>query len=291
MVNSSGKYLSTRSRFGRLCVAHRNGVIIGPTHKEVSRTFGANDSANSEATLIPSVWNPRSMKWIPLIMGAKGEGGTDSDKSGGTGTDKPDDTDDDKSGGKDDKDEEKKFTQADVDKLIGREKSIATRGKVDPSELGFQSKKELEEFLEAKRKEDEDKKTEDQKALEDAKKAAKEEAEKSVLLPAQRMLMKADFKLGAVEAGIPKSMVEDAFLIAQSLESWKGVEIKDGAVTGLDEDFFAKFKEEKPHFFPEGSSDQGAGDIGAGAGGGKGKKPDLEESKLRSRYSGLGTKR
>jgi hypothetical protein len=200
-----------------------------------------------------------------MIQGAEGEGdpppddkgkgsGTDADKSGGTDTSKK--SDDGKS--------DKTFTQDEVNALIARETDKAKRGRLDPSELGFQSKKELEEFIEQQKTTLESQKSEQEKALEEAKKQAAKEATETVLSTANQRLLLAEFKLMCMKHEV--QYPDDAFEIAQKLELWKDVGIDDkGVVKGLDETFFDEFKKQKPYLFAKAT---GTRDIGAGASGG-----------------------
>lgn len=217
---------------------------------------------------------------LPVISGAEGDPAPDGgDPTGGgdpgTGGDpagtgpKPDDK-----GGK-------TFTQDEVNALLTREVSQKTRGKIDPSELGFKSKQELETFLaDAKEKADKEK-SEQERQLEEAKTEAVEEAKRSILAPAQRIMLKAEFKLLCAKHGVAHA--DDAFLSAQTLDEWKNIEVsEDGEVSGLDDAFFESFKEQKPFYF---TPEPGTGDIGAGAGGGSPEPSD--EAALARRYGAL----
>lgn len=182
--------------------------------------------------------------------------------------------------------EPKTLTQDQVNAIVARETAKASRGKLDPKELGFDSVKELKAFLDAQKEKAEKDKTEGEKEFEAKIKAAADEARNSVLLTANARLLKAEFILAAAKHDLIHA--EDGFLLAQGLDEWSGVEVKeDGNVTGFDDTFFETLKESKPFLFKaeEGASgDGGTGDAGAGARGGAG-NPN-REAELEKLYGG-----
>lgn len=225
--------------------------------------------------------------WFPVIQGGAEEDSDSDDTGDDTEDENSDDTGDDTSGG--DEGGDKTFTQDDVNKLIAKAVSKKTRGKLDPKELGFETAKELNEFLAAARAKQTDDQSEAERALEAAKKEAADTARKEVLSKADERLIYAEFKLQAADAGIRKDAVADAFLIAQRLGDDWAVEVNDddGEVTGIDEDLFVALKERKPYLFSsEEEDEEGAGDIGAGAGKNKGKKNSADA--LKAKYPALG---
>jgi hypothetical protein len=225
-------------------------------------------------------------RWMPLVAGGDGtdgdntpEGGTGSDNSGGTGTG-------DNSG------EGPKFTQEQLDAIVAREKNKAARGKIDPKEFGFDSQKDLKEFLEAAKEQQKQSQSDAEKAIEEAKKQAAEEAETKVLSKANARLVKEEFKIAALDHGV--KFMDDAYALAQTLEDWD-VEVDDeGVVTGLTKEFFEELKKQKPFLFQEGQGDNNDGsgnpakhrkDVGAGAGGSGG--PVNNEAELKENYPAL----
>lgn len=201
---------------------------------------------------------------------------SEQDNADATGGDKPDQ-------------EERTFTQADVNKLLAKEVDKAKRGKLDPKELGFDSRKDLETFVNSMKEKSEEEKTEAERKQEEAINAAKEEATKGVLDQSKRLVLKAEFKLMAQEAGIGSEAREDAFVLAQTLDEWKDVEVSDeGEVSGLDKDFFEELKKAKPFLFAaptdDDQDDAGPGNIGQRSSGGK-KKADDES--LKQKYPAL----
>lgn len=237
---------------------------------------------------------PWQGQWFPVIRGGgeedsdseNTEGGTeDDDTSGGT--------EDDTSGGSEK--DEKRFSQAELDAILARQVSKKTRGKLDPKELGFESAKELNEFVAAAKAKQGEEQTEADQALEAAKKEAADTARAEVLSKADERLIYAEFKLAASDAGIRRDAIGDAFVIAQRLgkEDWAVEVSDDGEVSGIDEDLFTTLKEKKPFLFAEDSEedeDEGAGNIGARAGG-KSKATANRADELRKKYPALsGTK-
>lgn len=223
-------------------------------------------------------------------------GGADDQSSEGTGSGDGDQGDEGSQdagatgGDEGSSDESKKFSQDDVNRLIAKEKSRALRGKIDPKEFGFDSQKELQEFVEQQKQKSEAQKTEDEKARQTAIDEAKETAKTEILDKSKQLMLRAEFKVSAREAGVPKDALEDAYLLAQTMEDWSDVEVTDdGAVSGLTADFFKDLKEAKPFLFPEQKTegDNGKpGDIGQRSGGGK-TGPGGSDDELVAKYPGL----
>lgn len=219
----------------------------------------------------------------PVIRG--GAEDSDSDAAGdSTEGDSSDDTDDDSSD--DSKDTGKTFTQDEVNAIAAKAASKAQRGKLDPSEFGFKSKAELDAYLKSAREKVDSDKSEQEKALDEARKAAETEARASVLSTANERFLKAEFLMQAVKNNV--EYAEDAFDLAKKLDEWKEVAISDdGEVTGIDEALFESLKESKPFLFKrEEEEDSGAGDAGAGTRSG-GQSDKGRTSQLREKYSGL----
>jgi F0F1-type ATP synthase membrane subunit b/b' len=220
------------------------------------------------------------------------QGDSGSGGGGGTGSDNPDDTPGGTGGGTSGGDQaagqgsDKTFTQDEVNALIARETAKAQRGKLDPSELGFQSGKELKDFLDAAKKSADEAKTDAERQLEEAKTNAAREAEQKVLSKANSRLVAAEFKVAAKDAGVVA--LDDALVLAQKMDIWQQVELEgddDVTVKGFDASFFEELKKAKPYLF---APDGGRGsDIGAGAGGGNAKVDKNSPEELRKRYSAL----
>jgi hypothetical protein len=227
-----------------------------------------------------------NVRWVPPIMGAQDDPPSDDE---GSGDSDPGDEDTDDTGDEKPDEEERTFTQKEVNKLLAKEVDKAKRGKLDPKELGFGNRKDLETFVNSMKEKSEEEKTEAERKQEEAINAAKEEATKGVLDKSKQLVLKAEFKLMAQEAGIGSEAREDAFLLAQTLDEWKSVEVSDeGEVEGLDKDFFEELKKAKPFLFAapaDDDDDSGPGNIGQRSSGGK-KKSD-EEATLRSKYPAL----
>lgn len=228
------------------------------------------------------VFSERTNTWHPIIRGGADDSGdsgdgTSSDNDDGTSADKDDDS----------KKGEAKFSQDQLDAIVTREAAKAKRGKLDPKEFGFDSAKELKDFLDATKKQAEENKDEETKALEEAIEEAQRLAKDQVLTKANSRLVKAEFLTAASDAGISKEARGDAFVIAQTLEIWKGVEVDDeGEVTGFDDSFFDELKEKKAYLFTEGETREDRNDdIGGGAGGGG--KGNADQAELAKKYPAL----
>lgn len=243
------------------------------------------DLAISRTTL-DWVFSERTQRWYPIIQG----GAPDEDSDSNTGDDTSVDNDDagsseedhsDDDGGDDDK----KVSSAEVAKIVARETAKAKRGLLSPKELGFDSAKEMKDWIESQRDKAESDKTEEEKAREKELADAKAAAEDEVLSKANARLTRAEFMVAAADHDV--EFRDDAFALAQSLDSWERVEVDDdGNVTGFDDEFFDELKEKKPFVFKQEAGASGAGDIGAGTAGasGNGSKADARKAELAQIY-------
>ena len=136
-----------------------------------------------------------------------GNGDDDSD-----GDDHDDDSDDD--GGKDN---EKKFTQADMTATAAKEKKQGRAAAF--REMGFKSEKEAKAQLEAFRKYQESQLTPEQKTAAQIQQANDDKSE------AEKRAEAAENKLAAIQAGVKKDAVDDAVAIAMmKVEDGKSLE-------------------------------------------------------------------
>lgn len=178
--------------------------------------------------------------------------GTDAGSSGGAAT-----TD---AGG------DKTLTQDQVNAIVAREVAKAQRGKLDPRELGFESGKELKEFLDKQKEAADQAKSESEKALEEAKQRATKDAEATILSKANERITKSEFVVKASAAGVTSPA--DAYVIAKTMPIWTQVELvengDDVEVKGFDDNFFEELKKEKPFLFATAGGQQGQ-DLGGGA--------------------------
>ena len=219
--------------------------------------------------------------------GENSDAGSGGEGEGGDGGDSSNDNDTNQNSTEGEGSDGKTFTQEEVNKLIAKEVSKASRGKLDPKELGFETGKELKEKLDEIGKKEEEAKTEADKALEEAIEEARKEATESVLTKANARVIKSEFKVLAHDAGIPTERLEDAFALAQIQENWKDVAVDDqDTVSGLDETFFEELKEAKPYLFATEEDEGGTGDAGAAARSNKGGKKDRKEE-LKQKFPAL----
>jgi hypothetical protein len=189
-----------------------------------------------------------------------GTGDPPPDQSGaGTGADKPD-------GGTDTGGGDKTLTQDEVNRIVAREVAKAQRGKLDPTELGFESGKDLREFLDKQKEAADQAKSEAEKSVEEARKEATKNAEATILTKANERITKSEFVVKASAAGVTSPA--DAYVIAKTMPIWTQVELvengDDVEVKGFDDDFFKEMKEAKPFLFASAGGQQGS-DSGAGA--------------------------
>lgn len=220
-----------------------------------------------------------------LDPASSGTGDPPPDTSGtGTGTDKPDGGTDDGGQGSD-----KTLSQDEVNRIVAREVAKAQRGKLDPTELGFESGKALKEFLDKQKEAADEARSESEKALEEAKKQATKDAEATVLTKANERITKSEFVVKASAAGVTSPA--DAYVIAKTMPIWTQVELveenDDVTVKGFDDDFFEEMKKEKPFLFATAGGQQGQ-DLGGGApNSDRGGKDRLSEDSLLKQYPAL----
>lgn len=231
------------------------------------------------------VWDPKQLRFWPIVRGGAGDpapGDPGADTGDSEGDEGPEEGKE--PGGTDtDKSEEKTLTQSEVNRIVAREISKATRGKVDPKELGFDSAKSLNEWVATAKKKTEEQKSEQEKEFEQRVKEAAETARGEVLSVANERLIKAEFKLSAVKHKV--QFVEDAYELAKNLDSWDVTVDEKGQVSGLTDEFFEELKEAKPYLWATGEGEGSPQDIGAGAGTSKG--PKDREAELKARYPAL----
>jgi hypothetical protein len=214
-----------------------------------------------------------------------GTGDPPPDSSGtGTGTTPPD------GGAAADAGGDKTLTQDQVNAIVAREVAKAQRGKLDPKELGFESGKELKDFLDKQKEAADAAKDQATKDLEAAKEQAMKNAEATVLTKANERITKSEFVVKAATAGVTSPA--DAYVIAKTMPIWTQVElVEDGddvKVNGFDDAFFEEMKKEKPFLFASAGGQPGGKDLGGGAGNSdKGGKDRLGEDSLLKNYPAL----
>lgn len=235
----------------------------------------------------PNITTSDGANW-PIIAGGADDGDAGNSGDGdGTSSGNDDGTSANNDEGK--TGNEKLFTQDQLNAIATAEANKARRGLVSPKDLGFESAKEMKDWVDSQKAKAEEDKSEDEKAREAAIEEAKRAAEESVLSKANERLRKAEFLSEAVNHQINREARDDAYLLAQTLEEWGNVDVNDeGVVTGFDDAFFDALKEAKPYLFAtaEGEGGNGLGDIGAGQrGGGDSDSAKLQD--LKNKYSAL----
>jgi hypothetical protein len=231
---------------------------------------------------------------LPWISGGDGsaEGDPNPDGGDGTGDGSSDGGNDSGAGSDADKDKEKDkstLTQDQVNAIVAREVAKAQRGKLDPKELGFESGKELKEFLDKQKEAQEASKDEATKELEAAKAQATKDAEATILSKANERITKAEFFVHANAAGV--SSPADAYVLAKTMDIWTQVELveegDDVKVSGFDDDFFKELKEQKPFLFGSATGQKGGADLGGGAANEDKSKDRFSEESLKEKYAAL----
>lgn len=191
----------------------------------------------------------------------------------------------------------KTFTQDELDRIVQERLSRATRGKMEPADFGFQTKAELEAALKVAKDADEAKKSEQDKAIEAARKEGRQEAETELIGRASARLVRSEFILQAKDRNIidPNS----AYLLAKAEERFKGVAVKDDdSVEGMDDTFWEDLLKGRDYLIKPvaGEGETGEkkppGNANAGTGtGGRKAPPDDRQEELKKRYPSLANRR
>lgn len=192
----------------------------------------------------------------------------------------------------------KTFTQDELDRIVQERLGRATRGKLEPSDFGFQTKAELEAALKVAKDADEAAKSEADKAIEAARKEGRKAAEDELMGKASARLVRSEFILQAKDRNIvdPNS----AYLLAKAEDRFTGVAVKDDdSVEGMDDTFWEDLLKGRDYLIKvEGSGEGGAdekkppGNANAGTGtGGRKTPPDDRQEELRKRYPSLANRR
>lgn len=145
----------------------------------------------------------------------EGDDQNNNEDDNSDGDDHDDDSDDE--GSKGNKDNEKKFTQAEMTATAAKEKKQGRAAAF--REMGFKSEKEAKAQLEAFRKYQESQLTPEQKTAEQIQQANDDKSE------AEKRAEAAENKLAAIQAGVKKDAVDDAVAIAMmKVEDGKSLE-------------------------------------------------------------------
>jgi hypothetical protein len=184
--------------------------------------------------LLSRLIDPTSRIYFDNDGGGGGAGGTDPG-DGGTGNNA--DTGGDGGGGTGD---EKRFSQADMDRVVGERAKRAGEAAIAKllQDLGVEKPEELKAKIEAQRKTEEEKKTELEK-LQDAQRKAEEKAAQSEIerdearTERDGILVRHAIELKAIELGFANA--RDAYELLLSDESLAEVEISEaGKVSGFE---------------------------------------------------------
>lgn len=189
--------------------------------------------------------------------------------------------------------------RAEFERMTKNRLDRAMKGKVDPAELGFKSKKEMEEAITAFRRSEEDKLSDQEKAIEAARKEARQEAESEIMGRANARLVKADFLAAARDRNV--TAPDDLYLIAKAEGRLDDLTVNDqDAVEGMDKSWWEELLKGRDHLVSaESGSDSsppqtpgGTSDAGTRSGGGRpgtrGKGPTVERQQdLATQYPAL----
>lgn len=191
----------------------------------------------------------------------------------------------------------KTFTQDELDRIVQERLSRATRGKLEPTDFGFQTKAELEAALKVAKDADDAKKTEQDKAVEAARSEGRKEAETELMGRASARLVRSEFILQAKDRNVVDPNA--AYLLAKAEERFQGVAVKDDdSVEGMDDTFWEDLLKDRSYLIKvvaaEGGGDdkKPPGNANAGTGtGGRKTPPDDRQEELKKRYPSLANRR
>lgn len=214
----------------------------------------------------------------PKPAGENGEGGTPPPPTGDPG------------------ETPKTFTQDELDRIVQERLGRATRGKLEPADFGFQTKAELEAALKVAKDAGEAAKSEQDKALEAARKEGRKDAETELMGKASARLVRSEFILQAKDRNIVDPNA--AYLLAKAEERFAGVAVKDDdTVEGMDDTFWEDLLKGRDYLIKV-AAEEGAGEkkppgnANAGTGtGGRKAPPDDRQEELKKRYPSLANRR
>lgn len=196
---------------------------------------------------------------------------------------------------------DKTFTQAELDAIIQDRVKKAQSGRVDLSEFGLKSKEDLQKIVQAQQAAEEQAKTDQQKAIDEAKKAGRTEAEQELMGKANARLVRSEFITAAKDRNVvdPNAL----YLIAKGegrLDALKVTEADE--VEGLDDTYWEELLKDRAYMVKEagggsppppgttGQKPPTPGNANAGSQGGT-KAPDDRREQLLKRYPALSKRR
>jgi hypothetical protein len=199
--------------------------------------------------------------------------------------------------------EVKSFTQEQMDAIIQDRLKKATAGRVSLEEFGLKSKDELQKLIDAQTAAEEKAKSDQDKALEEAKKAGRKEAETELMGKATARLVRSEFIAAAKDRNVvdPSAL----YLIAKGEGKLDGLTVNDAdEVDGFDDAYWEELLKERPYMVKEGSSGGSTpppppgtgqkpptpGNANAGSQGGT-KVPEDRRKELLARYPALAKRR
>lgn len=171
--------------------------------------------------------------------------------------------------------------QAHIDKLIGERAVQAGRGKVDPKDLGFASKAELEAAIAAHQQTLEDAQSDQEKAVQKARKEGAEQASQELMGKANARMIKSEFVAAAANKGVVAPT--DLYLIAQAEGRFNDVTVGDAdEVVGLDDSWWEGLLKGRDHLVGESnsSSTSGGSNVNGGSNGSSSQASGAPKKKL-----------
>lgn len=193
----------------------------------------------------------------------------------------------------------KTFTQEQLDAIVQKRLADAAKGRVSLEEFGLKNKDELQQIIQERQAAEEKAKSEQEKALEEAKKSGRTEAEQEIMGKANARLVRSEFIAAAKDRGVidPAGL----YLIAKGEEKLTALTINDAdEVEGLDDTYWEELLKGREYMVkagegqtpppPPGQKPPTPGNVNAGSQGGS-KVPDERRKDLLARYPALSKRR
>lgn len=196
---------------------------------------------------------------------------------------------------------DKSFNQEQVDAIVQKRLAEAAKGRVALEEFGLKSKEDLQKILDAQKAAEEKAKSDQDKALEEAKKAGRTEAEAELIGKANARLVKSEFVAAAKDRNVvdPNAL----YLIAKGEGKLDALTVSDAdEVEGMSDDYWEDLLKDRQYLVKEGSGGgstppPGAGtkpptpgNVNASSQGGT-KVPEDRRKELLQRYPALAKRR
>lgn len=195
---------------------------------------------------------------------------------------------------------DKTFTQEQLDAIVQDRLKKATAGRISLEEFGLKSKEDLQKVLNAQKAAEEQAKSDQDKALEEAKKAGRSEAEQELMGKATARLVRSEFIAAAKDRNVVDA--NSLYLIAKGEGKLDALTVTDAdEVEGLDDTYWEDLLKDRGYMVKQASGGSSTppfpgqkpptpGNANAGSQGGT-KAPEDRRKELLKRYPALAKRR